>query len=97
MSRRRDPDVALSVLPFRAWLEAEIARVDSHLPAGDDRCAASLVALRAGVDQRRMRAWLRGNSRVWMSAVDAFACAYDEPGLLRELYPALYDFEDVAA
>lgn len=94
--QRDAPAPMLPIGPFSDWLEREIRLVGRDLPDDAGHGAATLIAIRGGVDPRRVHAWRRENKTIPLDSFDSFACEYGEPSLLADLYPDL-DMEVLAA
>lgn len=84
----RELPIRLPIGPWRDWLSARLAMPDVDQQTLSDRM---------GVDQRQLSRWLGLHGEgifVNLDTVDAALCKLGDPGLLRDLYPALYAFDD---
>lgn len=77
----------LPIGPFREWLLDQIERLGSM----------AVLADALGLDDKTIRRWLDEHDRVHLDHADRAFCRLDEPQLLRELYPAIYDAPEVDA
>ena len=83
-------NVEIPAPPMRAWLRGLIVRYD-----GDRAHVAALLGVTVG----NLDVLIRPRERlcVRLDTVDRLFCNAGEPWRLRELYPELFEFEEVAA
>jgi hypothetical protein len=81
----REPKMRLPIEPFRRWLAVVEMTIDA-----DDRMA--VLAARLEISERRLWSWLRDQRQqtVDLDLIDRALCAWGDPRLLGDLYPALY-------
>jgi hypothetical protein len=79
-----EPDRYVPVGPLADFLETRLATAE-----------ADAVAARFGIEERVLyRIRYREYTRINMDTVDRMLCNAHLPGMLRELYPELYDFPE---
>jgi hypothetical protein len=83
-----EPTTWLDIGPFRAWLLDQLER---------DGIDIMTLAERIGHGDRQVRRWLSDARTVSLDMVDAALCRVRDVGALAELYPELYEFDDVRA
>lgn len=82
-----ETELRLPVAPLRRWINEQFQ--DGH--------TMTTLAEKLGVPDRTVRAWLYERDLARLDAVDAAFCRAGDPGLLRELWPEIFEFADAAA